>query len=237
MGFLAIFTTSFVAWIIIALINAKMGILNKYNVDFGIAKKHQFWLIVLIGGLATGFLGEALAGVGLTTVSADGEIVTGDSFAVSDVTWADGVINDNDTGHDYYSDSDRTVTLYVDDGMVADNGQINATLTVDREQSKNAGSIEMSCTSPDFSKSGTIYNIISKDTDDDIELTIENGGKSIGNTVTKNVDYAEGDSTESVRVSYKMDESADDILSTKDSKTITCSIGDKTAKIIHVVNN
>jgi len=233
MSLVGILTSSFIAWIILAVVNAKFGLLNKVGLKIG--QKMQFWGIIVCGALLTGFLGTALSGVGLPTHTGD---TTGvDSFAIKDATWSQDAMVNNASDCDYYTDKDKTVTLYITDVNITDDQYLNATLVVDRVNSEKGGSIEIVCESLDFSKSGTVYNIVSKDSSDDIELTIAGGGKADGTRVSKNIDFAEADSSETVNILAKQDETAEDILSVKDSRVITCTVGGQSARIVAVAND
>jgi hypothetical protein len=221
-------STSWGLWFFIAAVfylGKKLpGIKDISKAVGGAGKAAMF--VLIIGVFATG----AISGFGSSSASISGNI------ALSDVTLSNGNLNGTTTA-DYYSAGDSVVTFYMDDTMTIDDGQINFTVSLDRIETADAGSILVTCGSSDFSKSGNTYNIVSKDIDEDIELTIDGAGKSQDQSVSKMVDFGVGVSTTSFVVEWKNDEAGEDILSAKDTKNINCKADGQNFGAVIVIND
>lgn len=216
MDIAGIFATSITAWLILGLALAYFK--NKLPMGRAFKASHIVLICLVIGLVQTG-VWDKFANGGATASIAGGS----GNIVISDVTVADGAVNGNSTQFDFYNDDNTAVDFYVDDANVSDDNYINYSVTLERLDASKAGSVVVTCTSPDFSSSGTIYNPVSKTATDNIELYINGGGSSSGTTVTRSIAFSEADPEVVVGISWKHDEAAEDKLVVKEGKTITCT--------------
>lgn len=219
------------------LLLARFGIPGvKEIVDsFGGTKK--FALLGLIGAMIfTGALGSfaQYTDSANTVPSSDGGIV------LKSITLSNGIVNGSgtqETSKDYFNADKDIVTYYMNDADLGDDYYYNYSAKLTRLNTKNAGSVEVRCTSKDFSKSGTHYNIVSKDTNDAIEMDINGENDCSGETCSGIADFAEGTSSATIVIAIKHDEAGEDQLVVKDAKTVSCVADGLSWKSIYVAND
>jgi hypothetical protein len=197
-------------------------------------------IVVVVFGLS---MSGYLAGLGGT--SNDQTVNT--YGALQKVTLHDGVVNcsgSTDTGNDFFTNSYLLDTQYVDDADVVDGEYICVNATLTRANAQEGATTTVTCTSPDFQKTGTNYNLVYKDTMSNLVGGIGNAYSSTsavtftGTTMSKNVGWSVGEQDKEIVIGFKQSESAEDILATKEqAPPIVCTAGGQTFVIQAVAND
>lgn len=217
-----------------------LGLVLGVAILFGIVKwRMNKGLRVLIGAvlvfMAASNLGY-LDGLGEFSPTVAGGL---DKFYISDPE-----INNTDATTSTLSNGDTSVDIYVPDADIADGEDIEVDLVMERSNIGEDEAVEVCCdlSGYTFSKSGTNYQLVEYDTNNDVDATLDDGaggaagGTQSGDSVCRHISFAESTVTRTVNFVFDQEETGHDQLGTKESVSATCSAGGKSVTINLVEN-
>lgn len=155
------------------------------------------------------------------TTKSNAQSVLGQDAVIDTVRLSAGVANSSTT-IDTYSEDDTHVEFNLLDVTTIDDDYINVTATVTRNAISDDQLYTVTCTSEDFTKSGSTYNLVSRDSDDKLEMYFDGNSNRHEDSADYSFGFSEGTLTDTVVISFKVDESSQDAISTGSSKNVNC---------------
>jgi hypothetical protein len=147
------------------------------------------------------------------------------------------------TDDDYYDDNYHVLTFYLQDVDMEDNGNISFEVTAVREVTASAGAVQLVCDfNTRFEYDSVTENLINEDSDGTLEEAYTKiwSGKNVQTFEQKAtgwMEFAEGETTDTVIVSMRQEETTQDKMTEKDTLSIDCHAGGKAIEVIFVADN
>lgn len=230
---LALFSTSILMWVALALINAKFKLFNKLGLG-SIPSTMQFWGLIVSGLLITGAGAGIVGNLGMSATAVNDNIVTADSLIGEvEIQLAGMTSNATDVTTEYYNTNADIMTYYTTDALNAEGEDQNFTLTISRSAVSEDAVLRLSCNMPDLELTGETDKTLAQKTSGKVDLWLDSNQKfSDDNTVYKDVVFSEGTSSVTVNVEYDHDESYHDAMTDyEDVYTIFCEAGGVPAEV------
>ncbi len=228
MGFLAIFGTSMIAWVILAFVVMKWNLLNKI-VPLKLSKSMTLWGLIIIGLVVTGTgagifesVTGAEASIGGLTGATSGADLTGEIECVVSKTVE---TNTSASDGDYINDEEDITTLYLTDEEIADTNTIIFNATCKRKLISEDAIFEITCEALDKPLAGETDKKLVTVSSGQLQLTIEGGGSKSADSVTEDVALSEGTNSVVIDISVQQDESyQDSMVDMDDYYDIVCTV-------------